>query len=506
MGMISVPSFLACSLLLKLNDANAQPIAGGWSFSAYSNNERFSKAYVQGFQNSFERFSMKNKGVYAGNAKNSMISRWGDSSYLETSNIVVMQCHGNTSGPDLEYVPREFTTWGYKWGDKGRTQWIFIGGCDVLGFTIKPNGKPSSTYPSADRWNRVFKGISGILGYRSSSWYRKNDTNLANNTATVLSNMLTTGNTIVNSWIMSANYLHRVLGVKAEIAIFPNSRESLKDTLSTFNSSRTKNLDVTSIKTQVVGTGKAPCYHYSSKTDESGAPIAYNLCTLKDKSSIKLNNNTTCNSLIKFETTKLPIFKAELAQSSLGQIVLNNHQVSFKEILSVDSKVLLVNCEFSIEQIGMSIDDLISRLIEQANINGITLPIIEDNFYQSANGNSKIKKISMEPHIKLNSNELVRISDYGIELEIFGSTVKMTEAPFFKLSEQIGSKKCGIDSKDLLTVLDSNFEKGQEITILDATPLYILQETQDAITISPKVSVLFNSVINQSNITEQLLV
>lgn len=273
---------------------------GGWSFTAYSNPEAFSETVVQSFAAYASSIGMDNKGTYPGNAKNYMIEQYNqDKDYIERSHLALIDSHGNVFGPDLEYVPRSRSgfSW-YQWGDEGLLQWIMIQGCDCLGFPIFPDGRPAPFYPSPDRWDGAFLGISGLLGYRSASYYQKSllspqliadaglpihTMSLPADTAAVLVNAVASGQTFFDAWTAAADFLHRSLDVQAEVAVFASAEACLRDSVGSFYPERKLGLEASSIRYRRVGSGKAPIYHYCDRVDLAGNP----LCTAMTKKEVK---------------------------------------------------------------------------------------------------------------------------------------------------------------------------------------------------------------------------
>lgn len=246
------------------------PIKGGWTHTSYSNDEPYSRSFVAGFSREFSAMQMENLGTYPGNANNEMIQQNGDQ-YIEVGNIAVMQSHGSVWGPDLTYLPSLFGTWWYDWGGKNKLQWVLIGGCDCLGYAKYPNGQISDYHPRVDRWDRVFQGVSGVLGYRSDSWYQPTNTSLADRAGSVLARRLTNGASFVEAWRTMATYVHRSLGRRAEVAVFASSKAALQDNLVDFEQSRPKGVDQSTISTQVIGAGSGPTYSgYCPSVDFDG--------------------------------------------------------------------------------------------------------------------------------------------------------------------------------------------------------------------------------------------
>ena len=253
--------------------ATGNTIEGGWTFTAFSNPESFSISVINGFVGRFESASMENVGVYTSNARDAMIQRWEDQRYIEAGNISLLHSHGNPwSGPSLEYVPPKLQWSGiYEWGEQGKLQWVALGGCDILGFATFPDGRVSpNSHPRPDRWKDMFKGISGVLGYRSASWYQKDNPGLGASTGAVFADALLNGMTFFEAWISAGDYLHRRIGRQAEVAVFLSSPDALQDTLASYMKQRRVGLDPSPIARRIVGSGEAPHYDYCEKVDDNG--------------------------------------------------------------------------------------------------------------------------------------------------------------------------------------------------------------------------------------------
>lgn len=246
--------------------------SGGWSFTAYSNGEPFSVGAVKGYAQEMERHRMDNRGVYAGSAQNTMLRALGDREYVEACNIAFIQSHGNTSGPDVEYHPPASATYGlYRWGDRGKLQWIACGGCDILGLVTYPNGSLAAhKYPNPSRWNIAFQGISGILGFRSSSYYQPRNYRLGSNFGAMFAREFCNGKTLWHAWVLATDYLHRMIGVRAEACVHVNSELSLNDKVTSYNLERKKVHDINSLRRQLVGRGGSPTYSYCHQVDSNG--------------------------------------------------------------------------------------------------------------------------------------------------------------------------------------------------------------------------------------------
>lgn len=262
-------------------------IEGGWSFTAYSNREAFAMEFARGFSTSFSSHRMEDLGTYPGNARNSMIEVGNDRKFIEAGNLAVLQCHGNPYSIDLEYVPQVARSpYFYKWGERGRLQWVLCSGCDVLGFPVYPDGRPSSRYPDPSRWMDSFKGLSGILGYRSGSWYAQNNPGLGRMSGNVLAEELVSGRTFWGAWRAMADFLHRRLSQKAEACLFANSVAAVADTLKSYALDRTHQLDMSAMRRALVGHGSAAYYHYCDRVDESGNYICNSLDLRKGRIEI----------------------------------------------------------------------------------------------------------------------------------------------------------------------------------------------------------------------------
>lgn len=268
MAATLAPTGMESFTLSKSNNTLISPIEGGWSFTAYSNKESFARAMVSGFASAMSAAKMDDMGVYPGTARNHMIEYWdeSDNDYIETSHIAFLDCHGNVyGGPDLEYEPAALAkaSYRFRWGDLGRLQWVMIAACDVLGYTRRTDGSIADAYPSASRWNQAFRGISGIVGYRSYSWYRANEPGLGSFMAGVVVRELQAGQSFWRAWCAGADWLHSVINNQADAAVFANSLEALSDTLVSFASERREGLALASVRNRIVGRGDTPTYGYT---------------------------------------------------------------------------------------------------------------------------------------------------------------------------------------------------------------------------------------------------
>lgn len=272
----------------SLQSREAAPLGLGWSCGAYSNPETFSKAAAEQFVSACNRIGMSVSFLYPGNAKNEMVEDKDDSS-LETANVVAMYGHGSTAGPDLEYKPlySPLGYWDYKWGDRGIARWIFVGGCDALGFPVfnDNNQQAPGVYPYLNRYSDAFAGISGICGFRSASWYIPgfqafspiNDfgevdlLKVGGGYGAELANRLNALNTFYDSWVGAAHWLHARLGRGAETAVFANTADNLTEHLKAYRSDRRIGFDPASVRTTRVGSG-APTYDYCHVIDRATPP------------------------------------------------------------------------------------------------------------------------------------------------------------------------------------------------------------------------------------------
>ena len=266
----------------------------GWLCGAFSNPESFSTAAAQTFVSAGNNIGMGISFVYPGNAKNAMIesSDYGgqDSQYIERTMLAAMYGHGNLFGPDLEYVPHFNilqAPW-HKWGDLGVLRWVFLSGCDALGFPVDPGGHAvaASDIAPPTRWSGTFAGISGICGYRSESWYipgfqqmmplsQNFDVEIlqvGSGYAQTLVDQMNALNTFWGSWVQAASWLHGQLSRQAQPACFVNRAESLGEHLKNYLWDRRSGLAVPSIQWTTVGSGTAPVYEpgYCPTCDANG--------------------------------------------------------------------------------------------------------------------------------------------------------------------------------------------------------------------------------------------
>lgn len=266
----------------------------GWLCGAFSNPEPFNTAAAQTFVTAGNQVGMGISFVYPGNAKNSMLEDTGfggqDSQYIERTMLAAIYGHGNVFGPDVEYVPHAAIMqfpW-HKWGDLGVLRWVFISGCDALGFPVDPSGHAVANSDQAPpmRWNGTLAGISGMCGYRSESWYvpgfqammplsRTYDVGImqvGSGYAQTLVNQMSALNTFWGSWVQAAAWLHGQLNRQAQPVCFVNRSESLGEHLKNYLWDRRSNLDVPSIQWTTVGSGTAPVYEpgYCPTCDANG--------------------------------------------------------------------------------------------------------------------------------------------------------------------------------------------------------------------------------------------
>ncbi len=419
---------------------------------------------------------MDNVGTYPGNAKNDMISSWGDANYLEASHLAVMQCHGSVWGPNLEYVPRlEKNVGQYEWGEGGKTQWVVIGGCDVLGYTINVDGTPSHHYPRANRWNDSFKGISGILGYRSSSWYRPTDRGLAASTARLFASRLLSGETFWNAWISATDYVHRVIGRKAEAAVFPNSREALRDTLLQFRSERTDGLDESSIRRRTVGRGRAPCYHYCHHVDANGELRCDHACSPKEALAAKheVSPGFFLDPGLGDATQTLQTYRLEReSNTTLGTQVLAGLGGEYQDVLGDNGDLLLRRWNVPRNGDGPQADELVTRFREAANADGITFMVDEREADLAGEGDGAIKCIALDPVISDAQGD-VTISDYGVVLEWRDEDLIVSEGPRLKITPTGQSKTINLDRQALIGALAGFVEENWTVDVTDVGAMYL---------------------------------
>lgn len=309
----------------------------GWSCGAYSNPETFSKAAAEQFASACSRVGMSVGFLYPGNAKNEMILQ-KDSDSLEKVHLIAMYGHGSPWGPDLEYVPSaNIMSWSsYKWGDAGVSRWIFIGGCDAIGFPVfTDDGSPApNAYPSLHRFGSAMQGVSGICGYRSSSWYIPGFQALSpiNEWGTIdmtrvgggygaeLANRMGALQSFYDAWTGSAHWLHNQLGRGAEVAAICNTTDNNGEHLQNYRADRRNGVDVGSVRRTAVGSGTAPEYHYCEVVDRQG------MCA---KSAIvsKYHSVSDYDKAPVLSTTKLPIYRWGLSAQDISTI--NNVGITF---------------------------------------------------------------------------------------------------------------------------------------------------------------------------------
>ena len=285
----------------------ASEIKGGWQYTAFSNAEDFSNAVVNGFAATMDDAKMEQVGLYPGNAKESMIRWYADSEFIEAGNISLLHCHGNPwVGPSLEYMPTPMLNWPgtFEWGDRGKLMWVGLGGCDILGFSTYPDGRVAAECnPRPDRWDSMFKGISGVLGYRSSSWYSKDNPTLGALTGSTFANSLLSGMTFFEAWFTAGDFLHRNIGRQAEIAVFVSSKDALEDTLEKYSLERNVGIYPPGIRRRLVGRGPAPQFDYCEQVNEDGSSAC-----LQSSGLTQLTSNLWINSDLDLTAISMPTF------------------------------------------------------------------------------------------------------------------------------------------------------------------------------------------------------
>lgn len=489
---------LAFSTSSRSSDAITLPVKGGWSFTAYSNREPFSEAYVQSFSSVFSSAEMQQLGLYPGNAGDHMIQSWQDAEYLEQGNIAVMQSHGNIFGPDLDYVPgvaSRAVNW-YEWGDLGRTQWVAIGGCDVLGFTIAPSGAPSPYWPAAARWNTAFRGITGILGYRSSSWYRPQDRGLAANTARIFATRLTAGDTFYLAWRHAADYLHRVIGRTAEIAVFASSQEALSDTLYAFKADRLQSLDVGSVRRTHVGRGWGPCYHYPSKVDENGIPIDYRICPPKPfQKSFDAPATLFAESFT--EVSRSLAVLEVTSQGSAVAMALGDLSGTYEMVVDEAGLEILRIWSFPINPSTREPQVLVNRIQDAVQDTGVVL--VQDSLPGDSDVLDGSTDVSLVPHIDSGS-ESVRMDTFGITLEYLDKELRIVESPMLYLSDTGRQQVISMNRTMADDVFNALTEEGWRVYVQPTEVIYNVDSSADRVT--PSIAV--NAIIERSRLRQSI--
>lgn len=369
---------------------------GGWSFTGFSNAEAFAIQATNGFAHAFKSANMENAGTYAGNAKNHMIYSFGnDKKYIERGNFSFIVSHGSpTDGPNVEHMPLNNKSWNLvEWGEAGRLQWVGMTGCDILGFPTYPDGTIAfDCWPRPERWNGIFQGVSGILGYRSGSYYQANNLNLAKSTGEVLSHELTSGATFFDAWISMADYLHRRLDQMAEVAVFASSTDSLSDSLTSFVPERNLGLDLLSIRRAMVGRSRPAHYNYCERVDERGNQLCIE--PFDDESYIEIAPGLWRAPSISPKTLELPEFNTVPAKHNpllAKKRQLNNKSTRLHQLnelttidFDIDEKTVFQflmesidsasTCRLLSERTGTNSQSA-SRSI---NISGVDIPLFGD--------------------------------------------------------------------------------------------------------------------------------
>lgn len=275
---------LGAEMTAQAQSGTGSQVGSGWRCGAFSNNEAFARGAAQAFTSNGQLVGMEHAFTYPGNARNYMILD-KDAAFLEQANIVAIYGHGNTDGPSLEYVPEPLRPLGlpywklpYSWGEDGAAQWVFIGGCEALGFATLPDGSIyRDGWVSPMRWQQAFQGISGICGFRSLSYYWADSqggaAGLGAQYGATLVAALASGATMWDSWRAATSWLHTVLNHQVDIACYVSDARNYGDTLSDYALDRVRNFDATLVRHAIVGRGNHPCYgQYCHTVDAAGWP------------------------------------------------------------------------------------------------------------------------------------------------------------------------------------------------------------------------------------------
>lgn len=319
----------------NVSNSSPNPQGVGWTCGAFSNPENFSTAAAQTFVTGCNKIGMGISFVYPGNAKNSMLETPQDAQYIERAMLVAIYGHGNIFGPDVEYVPtlRLLQFPWHVWGDLGVMRWVFVGGCDALGFPVKPDGMPvlNSDQAPPNRWSGTLGGISGICGYRSASWYVPGFQQMmplmeyegisimqvGSGYAQTLVNNMGALNTFWGSWVQAGNWLHGQLNHLAEAAVFVNHPESLNEHLKNYLWHRQGGLDFASIRRHMVGKGAAPVYHYCDTCDANGRAT----CThVADADFVEIHGLPVEGAGNGDESVKLPVYDYVFDDVNLAEV------------------------------------------------------------------------------------------------------------------------------------------------------------------------------------------
>lgn len=445
---------------------------GGWAFTAYANREPFAVAVVRGFANEFSSIRMEDRGVYPGNALNSMIERWEDSKYIEAGHFAYLQSHGNVYGPDLEYVPSlALGVWDYRWGEKGRLQWVALGGCDTLGFPTYANGQMANHHPAPERWNDAFQGISGILGYRSASYYQPSNTVLGANVGILFVRELASGRTFYQSWISSADYLHRTLNVRAEVAAYASSREALGDTLTSFVSRRIRGIDPRSISRTMVGSGGGPHYDYCERVDNDGNPLCgRGLTDGADEPFPGLFMNCRLAS----ECVTLPVL--EVAPQSTEESVLGAIGGGLTSRVSIGSRFH----SYEVTQ-DPHPATLLERLASAATKGAI---VWLDGEALDGEGVSGLKRA-----VSIEGRRIPIFGDYGVSLMRGEHGADLRLSPDLKVGSDCGERTVSLSVDVVINRFSSLLESGEQIILHGAEIVYRLDDFDSPTKLVPAIVV-----------------
>lgn len=256
-------------------------LKGGWSYTTFSNNEPSLRACAQGFSTAFhKKGKMRKKGDFLVNAKNSLIEAElfrGKKKQIEQANLAFICAHGSPNSINLEYHPtKRLLPYGpkYKWGEGGRLQWVFAMACDSLAYAVDSKGQiiPDADWPfgvDPGRWNEDFRGISGVLGFRSLASYVPSEPLYTQLLGLGFGRRLLEGYSFFDAWIDTQDFYHGSLGIQADVAIYCSSNSSGSDSLRNFTRNRVSGLDRSSIRHRLVGRGQKPNYSMQVNVLES---------------------------------------------------------------------------------------------------------------------------------------------------------------------------------------------------------------------------------------------
>jgi Family of unknown function (DUF6345) len=396
-----------------LSTAPSSGIEGGWSFTAYSNREPYARAMVSAFGSQMRAAKMDDLGVYPGNAQDSMIEKWSDSAYVEQGNLAYIQCHGNPYEIALSYEPVTSGLSQYRWGEDGRLQWLIVGGCDVLGYSRLPDGSPAPNsyyYPALSRWNDAFQGISGILGYRSASFYQVNNTGIPSMASAVLVQELQAGHTFVASWLAASSYVHNVLNHQAEAAVLASSASALSDTLVSFVEERPIGLDLSAVRRVTVGRGPSPQYDYEEVVQAGPMPAIQNKRPLP-----QITAKVAIRQDLKIPSITLPTFRIEAkSHSELAKVTAS---LKLRELYAIELSSENAFTTYLADS-SITIDSLKSILPKPANYaNATQSPDFQMGYVESTltllDG---IKQLNIASVVSNNSS-VYPIFEYGMTID-----------------------------------------------------------------------------------------